>query len=220
MRHWLSTLGEVFWPRGLKCMCCDELSEGNALCPACRKALRALRLDRAEAGEDGIRSVYRYDGTAKALVLLLKGSCLVDAAEVLAADMYEAMKTMAIPPDTVLTWVTMPAQRLRVRGIDHGRALCEALGRISGMPVRQLLTRKGKLHTQRGLSKEARLQNLSGTLMCEEPLSRPVLLVDDVLTTGATASACAEVLMAAGARAVYVLTATRVMLKKIEDQKG
>lgn len=213
---WLSVLADVFWPRGVKCLCCDTLSNGEALCPTCRKALHVMRLASDDAGDDRVRNVFRHDGVAKALVLRLKFDCLSDAAAVLAQDMVEEMRRMNLPSDVVLTWVTMPDRRRRERGIDHGRMLCEEVGRLSGLPVRQLLRRTGRIHTQRGLGREARLRNLSGTFECKERLSTPVLLIDDVMTTGATVSACAEVLMAAGAPCVYALTATRAMLTSPE----
>lgn len=209
---WFSTLAEVFWPRSLKCLCCETLSDGEALCPTCRKALLSMRLAPEDAGDECIRSLFRHDGVAKELVLLLKLECVADAASVLAQHMVEEIQRMNVPPSTVLTWVTMPERRRKERGIDHGRMLCEEIGRLSGLPVRQLLHRTGWTHTQRGLGREARLRNLNGTFTCMEELSSPVLLIDDVMTTGATASTCAAVLMASGAPCVYVLTATRAML--------
>lgn len=221
MMHWLKLLEDVFWPRGLKCQCCDELSEGKLLCPDCEKALMAMRLSPFEAGEDQVRSVYRYDGVARKLVLLLKQEGVADAASVLAEKMAETLRTMALPPDTVLTWVTMPELRRRKRWIDHGRRLCEEVALRTGLPVRQLLRRKGNLHTQRGLSRAARLRNLSGTILCNERVTTPVVVIDDVLTTGATIAACAEALMGAGAPCVYAVTATKTVVEQQkEDQKG
>lgn len=213
-------------PSGVLCMCCDHLSYGEHLCPNCRKALKAMRLPAGEAGEGDVRSVYRYDGTAKELVILLKGELLANAAHALAEGMADVLNDMKLPPDTVVTWVTMPEIRRKERGIDHGRELCEAVACRTGLTVRQLLARKGRIHTQRGLNKEKRLRNLQGTFLCEEKLNGPVLLIDDVLTTGATASACAEALMAAGATRVFVLTATKAVLKResilerLADQYG
>lgn len=214
-------LADFFWPQGFQCLCCDALSEGEFLCGNCQKALQALKLGEAYSGDDRIRSVFRYDGVAKRFVLLLKEHCVEAAAEVLADDMADAASDMKLPPDVVLTWVSMPKRRYLVRGIDHGRVLCEAVGRRLNLPVQPLLERTGKLHTQRGLTREERLRNLSGSMTCNVEIKGPVLLIDDVLTTGATASACAETLMRAGATAVYVLTATRVMLHSTNnDQKG
>lgn len=214
MMKWLRALDELIAPVGVKCQCCEELTGGELLCPTCQKGLEAMRLTPEDAGSGDAFSTFRYDGVAKELVLLLKEECDVSAAEALAEGMADTLKAMQPPQDTVITWVTMPGKRRRERGIDHGRELCEALGRRCGLPVKQLLTRTGYVHTQRGLSREKRLHNLSGTFACGEKLDFPVILVDDVLTTGATSSTCAEVLLAAGAHHVYVLTATKAMVRK------
>lgn len=213
MNRFLKALDEIFWPSRYKCLCCDEYSEGEFLCADCTKALAAMKLPPALAGDDLVRSVYRYEGAAKQLVLLLKEECVADAASALAGSMADIIRQMRLPADTVLTWVTMPDIRRRQRGIDHGRRLCEAVAQETGLPVRQLLTRVKRVHTQRGLNRESRLKNLSGTISCTESISGPVLLIDDVMTTGATAALCSDVLRQAGASAVYVLTATRAVSK-------
>lgn len=220
MMRFLRLLEEILWPRRTFCLCCDELSGGAILCPDCSRALQAMRLSPAAMDDDSVRSVYRYDGVAKELVVKLKYDCQVDAAHVLAQAMAEAITDMSLPENTVLTWVTMPAMRRKKRGVDHGRELCMAVGQASGLPVRQLLERKGDVHTQRGLSRAARMSNLEGTILCREMLDMPVLLIDDVTTTGATASACAQVLMEAGAPRVYALTATRALLKEHNKEIG
>lgn len=202
-------LTDIFWPRGFECLCCDDLIDGGILCPDCREELAAVRIEEHEQGS--VRSAYRYDGLAKELVIKLKMECAEDAAEVLAIAMAEEIGRMNLPADTVLTWVTMPKRRLRERGIDHGRTLCEAVSRLCGLEVRQLLERRGHFHTQRGLNQEARQKNLIGTVVCKNRVDHSVLLIDDVTTTGATAEVCAQALLAAGAPQVAVLTATRAM---------
>lgn len=217
MRRLLRFLEDLVWPRRVKCLCCDEYSEGEWLCEDCGKALRAMMLRPEEAGEADTCSVYRYDGVAKQLVLLLKEENLADAACALAAGMAEIVRRMQLPPDALLTWVTMPEIRRMKRGIDHGRRLCEAVAEETGLPVRQLLHRSRNVRTQRGLNRAARLKNLTGAFVCREKISGTVLLIDDVMTTGATASVCASVLREAGASRVYVLTATRAVLN-ISDE--
>lgn len=209
MTKLLQLWDEIISPRGVKCLCCDELSYGELLCHDCQKALKAMRLPADEIQYGDICCAYRYDGIAKDLVLYLKEDCLADAAHALASGMWDVLKTMHLPENTVMTWVSMPKLRRKQRGIDHGRELCTALSRLCGFPARKILSRKGRIHTQRGLSKEKRLTNLSGTFVCSERLDHPVLLVDDVLTTGATAAACTDVLLKAGATSVYVIAATK-----------
>lgn len=213
-------IADAVAPRGLICLCCDEYSEGQPLCPACAANLASLRLTPDQAGTEHRRGVFRYEGIAKRLVLLLKGSCVADAALPLAQGMAEELRAMALPPDTVLTWVTMPRARLRQRDIDHGRTLCEAVAAQVRLPVRQLLVRTKNIHTQRGLSHDARLTNLSDSLTCRTALHGTVVLIDDVMTTGATGTLCAGLLMDAGASDVRVLTATRAILRGRDPQKG
>lgn len=208
----LKWLEEVISPRGLKCLCCDDRSDGEFLCPTCRKALAAMRITEENAA-DSIRSVFNYDGVARKLVILLKDHCVADAAQALAKEMAAAVEEMHLPEDTVLTWVSMPDVRRKVRGIDHGRTLCEAVAAQSGRPCGQLLVRHKNSHTQRGLNREARLKNIASSIRCEEKITTPVLLIDDVLTTGATVTACAEALREAGAPQVFALTATRVAVR-------
>ncbi len=208
----LKWLEDVLWPRGLGCICCDELCRGKLLCDTCQKALDAMKLPDDAAGD--IRSIYRYDGVARQLVILLKDHCAADAAMVLAPQMADAINAMKLPEDTVLTWVIMPDIRRKKRGIDHGRTLCEAVSSVTGMPVRQLLIRSKNGHTQRGLNRDARLKNIANSIRCEVSIDSTVVLIDDVLTTGATVSVCAEALRKAGATNVIAVTATRVVLSK------
>ena len=200
-------VAEIIWPRGVACLCCGNLNDGEFICSDCSAALEMMRVKPREQGK--IRSAYRHDGVARDLVLMLKLDCAEDAAYVLAKKMAKEVKSMNLSPDTILTWVTMPEDRLRRRGIDHGRTLCEALSELCGMEMRQLLKRCGRFSTQRGLRREERLKNLNGTVVCTERVNVPVLLIDDVTTTGTTAAVCSQALLKAGAPRVDVLTATR-----------
>lgn len=215
MRRALQALADVLWPRGVKCLCCDEYSEGEPLCPACSASLQGMRLDPSLGGTPDRRGVYRYDGIAKRLVLLLKESCVADAALPLAVGIAKELRTMALPPDTVFTWVTMPDVRRRKRGIDHGRTLCEAAAAELGFPARQLLIRVKNTHTQRGLSHDERIKNLSGVFASKGDVHGTVVLIDDVMTTGTTGALCAKVLLESGASSVLVMTATRAMLHEM-----
>lgn len=208
MSRLLHCLEELLWPARFQCLCCARCSEGESLCPDCREQLEQLRL---QDQEGDVRSVWAYDGQAGKLVRGLKDRCVADCAAVLADGLAEVIRSMPLPQDTVLTWVTMPDERLRMRGIDHGRLLCEAVAERTGMEARALLKRRGNAHPQRGLSREERLKNLKGCYTSAEAFCGCVLLIDDVFTTGATAQICADVLRAGGASRVFVATATRTV---------
>src|SRR5262245_23472233 len=103
--------------------------------------------------------------------------------------------------------------RLRKRGFNQAVDLARALGRRRGLPVApRALVRIRATSAQTGLAATERRRNLRGAFVVHRPTvvaHRHVVLVDDVLTTGATADACAGALLAAGARRVDVYTLGR-----------
>jgi ComF family protein len=109
--------------------------------------------------------------------------------------------------------VPVPSHRRRVRqrGWDHARLLAEAVARELAVPVDpKLLCRTRSTRPQVGLAPWARQANVAGAFAARCALTAGrVVLVDDVLTTGATASACATALLTAGARQVIVATVAR-----------
>ena len=106
----------------------------------------------------------------------------------------------------------MPESRRRERCIDHGKALAEAAAARLGLPCRPLLLRlETRDRPQATLGQKARKANLSQAFVPAEKISFPVLLVDDVLTTGTTARRCTEALRAGGAVKVTLLAFTRAL---------
>ncbi len=101
--------------------------------------------------------------------------------------------------------VPTPWTRLLWRGFSFPHLLAEALSRRVGVPVRPVLSmRRGA--RQATLDARERSQNLRGRVRCRVAISGAVVLVDDVMTTGATATACATELLGSGAHAVHLLT--------------
>jgi predicted amidophosphoribosyltransferase len=103
----------------------------------------------------------------------------------------------APPPVDVVTWVTTPAARVRQRGIDHAAVIADDVARGLGLPVLELLAA-----TDRGRRGDA--------YVARHPLpGTDVLLVDDIVTTGATAWRAATELRRAGAGAVHLAVLAR-----------
>jgi ComF family protein len=155
------------------------------------------------------RAPFLFAGPARAAILRMKFSGWRGVGEAMAAGMAEIG---ARPGVQVVTWVPLARRRLSERGYDQAKVLAAATARGMNLPVVPLLRRIAATDPQARRSAAERRAAMRGafvTLALRVP--RSVLLVDDVLTTGATAAACAEVLVSAGAREVHLLTAARAL---------
>jgi ComF family protein len=137
----------------------------------------------------------------------------------LAPVMARAMAAVHLPADVAAEtrWVVpvpTTATRLRQRGYNQAEILARALAAVTGRTVLQSLRRGSGVSSQTALQPAARLANVAGAFVAVDTTEASIggehlLLVDDVLTTGATVSACSQALVAAGARCVSVLTFAR-----------
>lgn len=114
------------------------------------------------------------------------------------------------PPDLIVP-VPLHRTKLRERTYNQSLLLAKEIGQRSAVPVsRTLLKRVRNTPQQQGLSALERAKNLRNAFICQEKLSgERILLVDDVMTTGATATTCSRVLVAAGASEVNVAVVAR-----------
>jgi ComF family protein len=127
----------------------------------------------------------------------------------------------AIRGADALVPVPLHPVRRRERGYNQAEAIAAALGTACGRPVLAgVLRRLRKTGTQTRLSREERLRNLGGAFVCAEPgevQGRRILLVDDVFTTGATATGCADALMRSGCTSVAVIALGKVEKAEAAD---
>ncbi|MBI3943409.1 MAG: ComF family protein [Chloroflexi bacterium] len=109
--------------------------------------------------------------------------------------------------------VPLHPQREKERGFNQALLLAQELARREGLPLEvNLLRRVRYTRSQTGLDPAGRLANVAGAFACrdgQKVIGRQVLLVDDVMTTGATMSACAQALKSGGAGKVYALALAR-----------
>jgi ComF family protein len=119
-----------------------------------------------------------------------------------------------LPGAAAVVPVPLSKGRKRERGFNQAELIASAVAHEAGLPLRaRLLTKTKERPPQAGLSASARRSNVASAYRARLPRSlqgETLLLVDDVLTTGATAEAAARALLAAGAGAVDVLTLARV----------
>ncbi|MBW8270390.1 ComF family protein [Caldovatus aquaticus] len=181
-------------------------ADAQGLCPGCAADPPPFAAARA---------ALRYDAGAKRLLLPFKHGDRTDLAAPLAAQMARAGAALLARADLV---APVPAhwRRRLARRYDQAALLARAVARLGGRPCVPDLLRRTRATPplgERGAAERAAL--LAGAFALRRGgaarvAGRRVLLVDDVLTSGATAGACARVLLAAGAAAVDVLAAARV----------
>ncbi len=166
---------------------------------------------------DRARAAFRYDDGSRRLILGFKHADRTDIAPAFGRWLARAAGDL-LDDAPVIAPVPLHRWRLLRRGYNQVALLAHALGRETGLPVvPDLLQRVRATASQQGLSGRARQENVTSRAFRvhpwqrKRPAGRRILLVDDVLTTGATASACARVLHQAGAAGVDVLTLARVV---------
>lgn len=171
-------------------------------CRECRG--RRFAFDRA-------RQAVAFEAAVRAAVHRLKYRGERALAEVLALPIIELALDLPITDMPAVTWVPATARKQKERGFDHGRLLAELVAGGLGLPLAGLLRRVRQTPPQVCLELKARRKNMIGALESALLVGCHVVVVDDVFTTGATASEAARALKAAGATRVTMLGLARTL---------
>ena len=200
-----------------KCPFCQKiLAEPRApVCPECRPGLPWLE---GAAGErqvdfaDGCFSPLAYRGTVPQAVHRYKFSRVRALGRPFAALMARCLSDRLPEGADLLCWAPLSKKRLRERGFDQAELLAREVGKALALPVVRTLDKEERPAQSTIEGEAARRANLLGAYTAHEPevlRGKSVLLVDDVLTTGATLSECARTLLLAGAERVACATLAR-----------
>ncbi|MBI1417191.1 MAG: ComF family protein [Limimaricola sp.] len=196
---------------GLVCDCCGAPLPGHddGLAVHCDDCLATPR-----PWAHG-RAALRYEGTARRLVLALKHGDRTDLAQAAGRWMAQASGPL-LRDDMLVVPVPLHWTRLLRRRFNQAALLARVVGGVTRMEVMpDLLVRSRRTHLLEGLGRDARFAMLDAAIYPHpkrgvQAAGRPVLLIDDVMTSGATLAAAAEAAQAAGATEVCVLTLARV----------
>ncbi len=158
------------------------------------------------------RAIGPKQGALRASVLELKRQPHIS--QYLETLVVAAAKREPLNRSTRIIPVPLHAKRLRARGFNQASLLVQALSRGLRLPIDEVsLVRVSSTEKYRaGLDVKGRHDTVAGAFEVSHPrliANENILLVDDVFTTGATVSTCAETLLAAGAKTVFVLTISR-----------
>jgi len=185
---------------------------GEPICGLCRRIEPAF----ARAVAYG-----SYDGGLRDLIHLLKYQRVRPAATVLGRMLAEVISglTPSFCDTPVVVPVPLHERKFRDRGFNQSELVASTALKLTpaGLELRlrpRVLERRRATVSQTGLSRQQRKENMQGAFTVAQPeaiTGREVLLVDDVFTTGTTASECARILRRAGATRVWVVTVARTL---------
>jgi ComF family protein len=232
--NWVLDL--VMPPQCLNCR--GQVAAQGGLCPTCWNEIHFLAqpccvrcghpfADQAQTGLtcgaclrdppgfDRARAAFSYDAASKGLVLSFKHADRPGMARAFAPWMAQAARDLLADAD-LLVPVPLHPLRLLHRRYNQAALLAQELGRHSKASYcPDLLRRQRRTAPQGSMSRSERLRNIKGAFalggQADRAAGRRLVLVDDVLTTGATIGACTELLRAAGATRVDVVTLARVV---------
>ncbi|MGI6097171.1 MAG: ComF family protein [Dethiobacteria bacterium] len=230
MNFWESFWSFLFPPRCI--FCCRVVRTGELVCPDCLPKLEktdggclrcAAPLPKNSTSDrcpwcagftftfKSVRAVSYYRGEWRKVIHRFKYGRERHLARPLAQLIYENFDSWEGLQAEVITAVPLHYRRLQERGYNQSALLARELSRLTNIPYVELLERKKDTPSQTGLNREERLRNLRGAFHLRRPLKKgmEVLVVDDVFTTGATAEAATNALVAGGAGKVFILVAAR-----------
>lgn len=220
------------------CYICNTFTDSNGLCPNCWKNIKWISDPRCEICGipfslslqkvcvacmkktpyfDEAISVFVYDKFSKPMVLQFKNGDCTYMAHQFAVWMYRAAEKRLLDMDMIIPIPISLVKRLK-RKYNQSELLAMEIAELSNIEYAPLILNKIKsTKPQEGLSRIARERNLLGSFGVSPKYvslikDRNIVLVDDVMTTGATVNECAKVLKKHGARRVIVITIARTTM--------
>ncbi len=225
--QYVSALADLFFPQ--RCVGCDRRAS-DLLCRDCFEALpRVGRPVCARCGTptafetfvcdtckgldfgfESARAPLRYEGVGEEIVHALKYRGYTKVVERLAAPLMLEILDRAGRFDAVVP-VPLHRSRLRRRGFNQAELLARGVAAGLEAPVFDTLEAVRRTRDQVELTAAERRANVEGAYAVRDRVQGRVLLVDDVFTTGATMSSCAETLLRGGAQEVHAVSLCRTV---------
>lgn len=225
MKLWEKIKKYLFPP---KCVFCRKVLEKDGICEKCRKEIPYRK--NAEIKEparfiDGAYAELSYEDDVRNAIIRYKFAGLskysVDFSEFISKCINENLKGEY----DIISWIPLNRKRKKSRGYDQAYLLAkETCKRLDDKPIKTLIKSRNAAPQSRQKDPSKRVANVLGAYDLAEVdvTGKRIILIDDVYTTGSTASECARVLKTAGAEKVYVVTIayTKSRKKELKNQKN
>jgi ComF family protein len=177
------------------CYRCERIGSWK-VCEQCREHVALRR----------VQIMTPYESFAEALLQAYKFERVYNAHRQIA----QVLTSAPYPKSSLLVPVPTITDHVRQRGYDHALKITQRLGKLTGLPTAQLLERTNQV-SQTGKKRAERLSQLDGAIALRRtpPKNVKIVLIDDVMTTGATLEQCARVLRAAGVKQISAVAFAR-----------
>ncbi|MDV3429365.1 MAG: hypothetical protein LIR50_20455 [Bacillota bacterium] len=212
----LSRAADFIYYRDDSCLICGR-EDSHLLCSSCGEKIRKIN----EPGEISLDSVtikvysYAYYGNViRELMLRLKYKKDYQAAQLFSMFLYEKLKGTGIKPD-VITYIPIREENRKKRGYNQCELIVKGLSKLTGIKAAELLAINEGAKDQIGLSSLERFKNMEGKFRCiyyPKYKDNNILLIDDVITTGATVYQGAKALKKCYGGNIYILTIAKSRL--------
>ncbi|HAQ62510.1 TPA: ComF family protein [Candidatus Delongbacteria bacterium] len=192
IKNAIKCLTDLFFPPS--CMICGEYLDHEMY--ICQDCLKNLELHKNESKTS--LSVFAYNESIKLLIHELKYNNRPEIGYILGKEMGKRLKEYLITENAVLIPVPLHKKRLRKRGYNQSEKICEGFSEVSGIKInKELLFRRINNISQTKLNALSRADNVKGIFsFSESELDKEthIILVDDLITTGATSKEASSVL--------------------------
>ncbi|GAA0110074.1 ComF family protein [Clostridium tertium] len=203
LREIIDELLDIIYPPKNKCITCDN--EVIGVCPICKSKIMRVK------EESKILSYGYYSGVMKKLILEFKYNKNFLAGNILADYLCELINENNIDVDAIL-FIPSSKKALKDRGFNQCEFMAQKLSRTLNIPIYSDIIKVKNIKEQKTLSKEDRFKNIEGAFGIKSNKNiknKNIILIDDVITTGATLLECEKLLKKSGANSIKILTVAK-----------
>lgn len=192
---------DIIYPLENRCIICG-VDEYVGLCPLCNSKIKRAK------SVDNVITYGFYGDVLKELILQFKYHKNFTAGDILSDFLVELILQNNIKAD-IICYVPMTKKSKRKRGFNQCELIANYIGDKFNIPVSNSIKKIISTVEQKTLSKDERSKNIEGAFSIEnskEFFSKDIILIDDVITTGATINECIKILKRVGVKKITVLT--------------
>lgn len=196
----VETVLDIIYPPSNRCITCDA-EDFVGICPCCKSKIKRVE------NQDNILSYGYYGGVLKALILAFKYDKNFTAGNVISELLLNLINENSMEFDAIY-YVPMSKSSVKKRGFNQCEIIAKKLSKSLNIPVSNSLIKIKNTKEQKSLSKEERYKNIKGAFKIRENniKNKRILLIDDVVTTGATLLECKKILENFNVEEITVLT--------------